>query len=150
MILKLKGLILFLVTIFLLQSCGEESSSMDTENNGDQIEDENNTHSYSEDNEDDIKNEELFNFKSDNDVLTYLIGKRFESRNSDIYMKFETYGAEVSGLKYQWLNHQAISKNKAVIKLASTETINPDGVITIWVDCHLNTVTDGETVLMFN
>ena len=65
-------------------------------------------------------------------------------------MKFEIYGADVSGTKYEWINHTAISKNKAFIKLASTSKINPDCVITVWIDCHLHTVTDGETVLMYN
>ena len=148
--LKIKGLVLFAVSVFLLQSCGGDGSSRDIEKKLESNQEEG-VHANASTSKKEVSSEkEHFNFKSDNDVLTYLIGKQFDASDSDLYMKFETYGADVSGTKYEWINHTAISKNKAFIKLASTSTINPDCVITVWIDCHLHTVTDGETVLMYN
>lgn len=149
--LKIKGLVLFAVSVFLLQSCGgEDGSSRDIEKKLESNQEEGVHANASTSKKETSSEKEHFNFKSDNDVLTYLIGKQFDASDSDLYMKFETYGADVSGTKYEWINHTAISKNKAFIKLASTSTINPDCVITVWIDCHLHTVTDGETVLMYN
>ena len=148
--LKIKGLVLFAVSVFLLQSCGGDGSSRDIEKKLESNQEEGVHANASTSKKEASREKEHFNFKSDNDVLTYLIGKQFDASDSDLYMKFETYGADVSGTKYEWINHTAISKNKAFIKLASTSTINPDCVITVWIDCHLHTVTDGETVLMYN
>lgn len=148
--LKIKGLVLFAVSVFLLQCCGGDGSSRDIEKKLESNQEEGVHANASTSKKEASSEKEHFNFKSDNDVLTYLIGKQFDASDSDLYMKFETYGADISGTKYEWINHKAISKNKAFIKLASTSTINPDCVITVWIDCHLHTVTDGETVLMYN
>ncbi len=147
---KIANVIFCSVALFLTVSCGGESTSNIVENTNDEKELDVDLNSSNAEESDESASQKLFNFSCDADVLTYLIGKRFQSKNSDIYMEFETYGADISGLKYQWINHKAVSKNKAVIKLSSAETINPDGVITIWIDSHLHTVTDGETVLFYN
>ena len=147
---KIINVILFSVALFLTVSCGGESTANNVENKDNETERDLDFNSMNPEQRDELESQELFNFSSDADVLTYLIGKRFQSKNSDIYMEFETYGADISGLKYQWINHRAVSKNKAVIKLSSAETINPNGVITLWIDSHLHTVSDGETVLFYN
>lgn len=88
-------------------------------------------------------------FETDNDVQQFLIGKTFREKGGSTYITFSYDGANLSGLRdYQWLSYQSLGGFKGVVKLASTSMDNPDGVLTLWVSCRENAVTDGNLVLL--
>lgn len=90
-------------------------------------------------------------FETDSDVLQYLIGKTFRQKGGGTYITFSYDGANLAGKRdYQWLSYESLGGFKGVVKLASTSMDNPDGVLTLWVSCRENAVTDGNLVLLYN
>lgn len=90
-------------------------------------------------------------FKNNESVLQYLTGKTFRQKNGNITAKFSYDGAVLSGnMRYQWVSYRSMGGNKGVVKLASLNSINPNGTITLYVSCKENSVTDGKIVLLYN
>ena len=90
-------------------------------------------------------------FETDGAVLQYLIGKTFTQKDGNAQITFSTDGANLSGKKdYQWLSYQTLGSFKGIVKLSSLDMNNPDGVLTLWVSCKENAVTDGSIVLLNN
>ncbi|MBL4746269.1 MAG: hypothetical protein JKY08_07855 [Flavobacteriaceae bacterium] len=90
-------------------------------------------------------------FKNDEAVLQYLTGKTFRQKNGNITIKFSYDGAVLSGnMRYQWVSYRSMGGYKGVVKLASLNSTNPNGTITLYVSCKENSVTDGKIVLQYN
>ena len=90
-------------------------------------------------------------FETDGAVLQYLVGKTFTQKDGNTQITFNTDGANLSGKKdYQWLSYETLGGFKGIVKLSSLDMNNPDGVLTLWVSCKENAVTDGKIVLLNN
>ena len=90
-------------------------------------------------------------FNNDASVLQYLSGKTFRQKNGNITAKFSYDGAVLSGnMRYQWISYRTLGGYKGVVKLASLNSKNPNGAITLYVSCRENSVTDGKIVLFYN
>jgi hypothetical protein len=90
-------------------------------------------------------------FYTDSDVLSYLIGKTFKQQGGGIEIQFSSDGAIISGQEeYQWQTYKSLGGYKGYVKLASINPSHPDGTIKLWVSCRENSVTDGQTVLLYN
>lgn len=90
-------------------------------------------------------------FNADSDVLSYLIGKTFTQQGGSVEIRFTTDGAILSGQEeYQWQSYKSLGGYKGYVKLASLNPSHPDGTIKLWVSCRENSVTDGQTVLLYN
>lgn len=136
--------------IFCSEACGIEKDKKTTEGYNKIL----NEHGYNSINNS-KKNTNQSNsdcsFGSDNDVLTYLIGKTFKQQGGGIEIRFSTDGAIISGKEeYQWQTYKSLGGYKGYVKLASINPSHPDGTIILWVSCRENSVTDGQTVLLYN
>ena len=89
-------------------------------------------------------------FESDNDVLTYLIGKSFTQDGGTIKIRFDASGATISGMQYQWMSYTSLGGYKGKVKLRSIDPSNPDATITLYVSCKEKSITDGQTVLFLD
>jgi hypothetical protein len=94
-----------------------------------------------------FKSDDNCSFNSDEDVLSYLIGKSFKQDSGNIEINFKTDGATISGIEYQWLKYQTLGGYKGVVKLVCISPSNPDGTIQLWVSCREKSITDGKIVL---
>lgn len=135
---------------FCSEACGREHDRKSTEEYNKVL----NKYGYdslNEDNESNNQSTSDCSFTSGSDVLSYLIGKTFTQQGGDMEIRFSTDGAIISGEEeYQWLSYQSLGGYKGYVKLASTNPTHPDGTIKLWVSCRENSVTDGETVLLYN
>lgn len=153
---KLIALALFFLLTFF-SSCNTKQNNSETTFESSQSQQEDTVQNQiisnseiTEDFEDEIKEENAeCIFETDNDVQQFLIGKTFREKGGSTYITFSYDGANLSGLRdYQWLSYQSLGGFKGVVKLASTSMDNPDGVLTLWVSCRENAVTDGNLVLL--
>jgi hypothetical protein len=94
-----------------------------------------------------FKSDNNCSFNSDEDVLSYLIGKSFKQDGGNIEINFKTDGATIAGMEYQWLKYQTLGGYKGVVKLVCISPSNPDGTIQLWVSCREKSITDGKIVL---
>jgi hypothetical protein len=135
---------------FCSEACGLEHDRKSTEGYNKVL----NKYGYdslNEDNESNNQSTSDCSFTSDSDVLSYLIGKTFTQQGGDMEIRFSTDGAIISGQEeYQWLSYHSLGGYKGYVKLASTNPTHPDGTIKLWVSCRENSVTDGQTVLLYN
>lgn len=135
---------------FCSEACGLEHDRKSTEGYNKVL----NKYGYdslNEDNESNNQSTSDCSFTNDSDVLSYLIGKTFTQQGGDMEIRFSTDGAIISRQEeYQWLSYQSLGGYKGYVKLASTNPTHPDGTIKLWVSCRENSVTDGETVLLYN
>jgi hypothetical protein len=88
-------------------------------------------------------------FENDDEVLKYLLGKTFRSNSGTAQISFSSDSVTVSGKNYQWKSHVSLGGHKGVVKLVSTSVDSPNGVLTLWVSCRENAITDGKMVLMY-
>ena len=136
--------------IFCSEVCGIEKDKKTTDSYNKIL----NEHGYNSIN----NNEESTNqsnsdclFGSDNEVLSYLIGKTFKQQGGGIEIRFSADGAVIFGKEeYQWQTYKSLGGYKGYVKLASINSSHPDGTIKLWVSCRENSVTDGQTVLLYN
>lgn len=153
----------YLIVLFIVYtSCNNkqnatENSENTFENYQNQSEKQENNYDYSETEITEDFNDEIEEqtaecvFETDSDVLQYLIGKTFRQKGGGTYITFSYDGANLAGKRdYQWLSYESLGGFKGVVKLASTSMDNPDGVLTLWVSCRENAVTDGNLVLLYN
>lgn len=135
---------------FCSEACGLEHDRKSTEGYN-KVLNEYGYNSLNEDNESNNQSTSDCSFPSDNDVLSYLIGKTFTQHDGDMEIRFSTDGAMISGKEeYQWLSYHSLGGYKGYVKLASINPSHPDGTIELWVSCRENSVTDGQTVLLYN
>lgn len=157
---KTRVLTLFVV-LTIVASCNtkqnnSENSEINFEKYQNQSENQENNYDYSETEITEDFNDEIEEqtakcvFETDSDVLQYLIGKTFRQKGGGTYITFSYDGANLAGKRdYQWLSYESLGGFKGVVKLASTSMDNPDGVLTLWVSCRENAVTDGNLVLLY-
>jgi hypothetical protein len=88
-------------------------------------------------------------FENDDDVLMYLLGKTFRSNKGTAQISFSSDSVTVSGKNYHWQSHVWLGGHKGVVKLVSTSVDRPNDVLTLWVSCKENAITDGKMVLMY-
>lgn len=78
-------------------------------------------------------------FKTDEDVLQYLIGKTFNYR--DAYVSFTSEGGSYSGMRdLKWQSYK-IEGGKGLVVLSSLSKDCPDCTYTFWVSCEDGTIT---------
>lgn len=135
---------------FCSEACGIEKDKKTT-NSYNKILNEHGYNSISNDKKNDNQSNSDCSFNSDNDVLSYLIGKTFTQQGGGIEIRFSTDGAVISGKEeYQWQTYKSLGGYKGYVKLASINPSHPDGTITLWVSCRENSITDGQIVLFYN
>jgi hypothetical protein len=135
---------------FCSEACGIEYDKKSTERYN-KILNENGYDSLNENEENNNQSNTNCSFNSGGDVLAYLIGKTFRQKGGSVSIRFSTDGAIISGSEqYQWISYQSLGGHKGYVKLASVNPSHPDGTIKLWVSCRDNTVTDGETVLLYD
>lgn len=52
--------------------------------------------------------------------------------------------------EYKRQTYKSLGGYKGYVKLASTNPSHPNGTIKLWISCRENSVTDGQTVLVYN
>lgn len=135
---------------FCSEACGIENDKKSTERYN-KILNENGYDSLNENEENNNQSNTNCSFNSGGDVLAYLIGKTFRQKGGSVSIRFSTDGAIISeSEQYQWISYQSLGGHKGYVKLASVNPSHPDGTIKLWVSCRDNTVTDGETVLLYD
>ena len=78
-------------------------------------------------------------FKTDEDVLQYLIGKTFSYREA--YVSFTSDGGSYSGTRdLKWKSYK-IEDGKGLVVLSSLSKDCPDCTYTFWVSCEEGTIT---------